>query len=203
MESSSSQNHIRAAALIVLFYILPPLAILTNIIPYQYRFPLLMAITPIMLMVKPDRNTSWEDVGITFKRLWQSILVIAPITILLVIPMVILAATSNTPRIDNSSLPLVFYIFYIFISCPFQEFGYRGYLFRLMQKLSFGKWSRVVVGALLYSFVHIIYRDIWTLVFTLIAGILWNIHYEKFRNLASVTLSHIILGTATILLGFI
>ena len=203
MELSSQPNPIKTVLLILVFYIIPPLAIVANLIPYQYRFIVLMGITPVMMLIKPDGVTSLTDLGVTTTKLRQSMLAIMPMTIAMALPMVILASTSTAPRIDNSDLPLGFYIFYIVISCPLQEFGYRGYLFRLMHLLGLSKWSRIVVGALLYSFVHIIYQDIWTLVFTLIAGLLWNIHYEKFRNLASVTFSHMILGTATILLGFI
>lgn len=203
ISSSSSGKRLRAILLILVFYVLPPVAILVNIIPFQYRFPLLMALTPVMMLVKPDRETTLADLGITLRNSHKSIVTIIPLTILLILPMLVVSLTASTPRIDNSSLPVAFYAFYIFISCPFQEFAYRGYLFRLMQLLSLGKWSRILIGAALYSFVHIIYQDVWTLIFTLFAGILWNIHYDKFRNLASVTFSHIVLGTITILLGFI
>ena len=203
MELSSQPKYIRAILLILAFYIMPPLVIITNLVPYQYRFHLLIGIIPLMLLIKPSSITSLTDLGITTKKLQQSILAVLPITVVMVLPMIILASISKDPRIDNSYLPLAFYIFYIVISCPLQEFSYRGYLFQLMHLLALNKWSRIIIGALLYGFVHIIYQDIWTFMFTLVAGLLWNIHYEKFRNLASVTFSHIILGTATILLGLI
>lgn len=200
---AAREMKLKAITLILLFYILPPSAIALGLIPYEYRFPLLIGITPIMLLIRPTKHTTITDLGITSCKLRQSILSIIPLTVILTLPLLITFFVTTTPRIDNSSLPLIFYIFYALISCPFQEFAYRGYLFCLMAMLNLGKWSTIFIAAILYSYVHIIYLDIPTLLFTLLAGFLWNIHYDKFRNIASVTLSHIVLGTATILLGLI
>lgn len=201
--SGLHSKRIRGLAILAIFYVLPPSAITLNLIPFQYRFPLLIAVAPILMLIKPDKETTAADLGVAKKGSLSSLIGVIPITLILLLPLLVFALSSSSPRIDNSSLPALFYLFYIFVSCPLQEFAYRGYLFRLMTILSLNKWSRIIVGALLYSFVHIIYLDGFTLLSTLFAGILWNIHYEKYRNLAGVTVSHIILGTATILLGLI
>jgi len=201
--SSPSHKRARAIALILLFYVLPPSAIALNLIPFQLRFPLLIAVVPILMLIKPDRETTAADLGLAKKGAVASMIKIIPITLVLLLPMLAYALSSSGPRIDNSSLPAIFYLFYILVSCPLQEFAYRGYLFRLMSLLDFGKWARILVGAALYSYVHVIYLDSFTLLSTLIAGILWNIHYDKHRNLAGVTVSHIVLGAATIFLGLI
>lgn len=201
--SRHHHDRFRATALIIIFYVLPPSAIALNLIPFQYRFPLLIAVAPILMLIKPDRQTTVADLGIAKKGAIPSILSIIPTTLVLLLPLLAFALSSSSPRIDNSSLPVLFYVFYILVSCPLQEFAYRGYLFRLMTLLSFGKWARILFGAFLYSFVHIIYLDSFTLLSTLFTGVLWNIHYDKYRNLAGVTISHIILGAATIFLGLI
>lgn len=201
--SSPHHNRARVIALITIFYVLPPSAIALNLIPFQYRFPILIAVAPVLMLIKPDRETTAADLGLAKKSAIPSIVGIIPTTLILLLLLLAFALSSSSPRIDNSGLPALFYVFYVLISCPIQEFAYRGYLFRLMTLLSFRKWSRIVVGAFLYSFVHIIYLDSFTLLSTLFAGILWNIHYDKYKNLTGVTISHVILGTATILLGLI
>lgn len=203
LPSSHHHDRARAVALIIIFYVLPPSAIILNIIPFQYRFPLLIAVSPLLMLIKPNRETTAADLGVAKKGTISSIRSIISTTLVLLLPLLALALYTSSPRIDNSGLPALFYVFYVLVSCPLQEFAYRGYLFRLMTLLSFGKWARILAGAFLYSFVHIIYLDSFTLMSTLFAGILWNIHYDKYRNIAGVTISHIILGATTIFLGLI
>ena len=61
----------------------------------------------------------------------------------------------------------------------------------------------IVLSSLCYSFVHIIYKDVLTCVLTFIIGIIWYMFYKKDKNLCGVTLSHMVLGVATIVLGII
>ncbi|MGB7439857.1 MAG: CPBP family intramembrane glutamic endopeptidase [Coleofasciculaceae cyanobacterium] len=195
-------KRIKTILLILAFYILPPIAIVLNWIPFSFRFILLTSVAPLMFFFRPSNHTKNIDLGITKRKLRESIFAIIPITLLLALPIVILSLL-NEPRVDNSGLSIYFYLFYVLISCPFQEFAYRGYLFHSLEILALGKWARIMIAAALYSFVHIVYIDSYIVVSTLLAGILWNIHYDKFRNLASVTLSHSILGTLSIILGLI
>lgn len=55
----------------------------------------------------------------------------------------------------------------------------------------------------MYSFVHIIYKDIITIILTFIIGIIWFYLYRKDKNLFGVSLSHCIVGILTIFLGII
>jgi uncharacterized protein len=188
--------------IIFVFYILLPIAILLNIIPFNLRFITLSSVAILLFLIRPSTDTKNIDLGITSQKLGESVVGAIPITLFLALPILVLSAI-NEPRYDNSSLSILFYVFYVLISCPFQEFAYRGYLLHATEIIGLGKWARIAIAAVLYSFVHIIYRDGYILVFTLMAGIAWNIHYDKFRNIISVTLSHSVLGVLTILLGFV
>ena len=59
------------------------------------------------------------------------------------------------------------------------------------------------ISSLLYSFVHIIYRDFLTCLLTLIIGLIWYKNYEKNRNIIGISLSHAVLGAITIFAGII
>ena len=192
----------RFLLLLVGFYILPPIAILLNIVPYRYRFLLLLAMPLIMIGVKLDKKSIPKDFGITTKKIRESIVSVVPATVGIILISLFFSFMKGE-RVDNSSLSICFYFFYIIISCPLQEFAYRGYLYRLLELLGLQKWTIVFLGASLYGFMHVIYMDIPMLLTTSIVGVVWNINYSKFRNLAGVTLSHSIIGVVSILLGLI
>jgi len=89
------------------------------------------------------------------------------------------------------------------VSSPIQEFLYRGFLFAIFKRAKFPTWLQIILSTLLYSFVHLIYRDIPTLVFTLIIGMIWGWNYAKFLNLYSIIISHSLLGAIAILVGLV
>lgn len=183
-------------------FILPATLISLGVIPFDYRFTILILAS--IFLVTYIRITSIEikDLGLAPHNTSTAIRAILPLTILLSIPMIIYFAAYGQ-RIDNSHVPWYFYIFAILISSPLQEFLYRGYLFHFFSAKGFGRWKRIVLSSLLYSYVHAIYHDVPTLVMTFVLGILWGLHYEKFRNLWSVSLSHAVLGFVAIATGII
>lgn len=193
---------VRVIVIILFFYILPPIAVSLNIISFNLRFVLLTFVAPLLFLLRPSTDTRNADFGITSQNIGKSLVEAIPVTLILALPLLILSAV-NERRYDNSNLTILFYAFYVLISCPFQEFAYRGYLLHAMEIIGLRTWIRIAIAAILYSFVHIIYRDIYILLFTLLAGAAWSVHYNKFRNLAGVTLSHAILGILTIVLGFV
>lgn len=195
-------NQVKVLLVIGIFYVLMPAAIAAQFIPFEWRFILLTSVTPILFFLRPSQQTRNADLGIENQNTVKSIVELIPVTLLLAIPIVVIAAI-NEPRYDNSELTIFFYLFYVLISCPSQEFVYRGYLFHSLDILQLRKWLRIVVAATLYSFVHVIYGDPYILLTTFIAGVLWNIYYDRLRSLAGVTVSHAILGVLTIALGLI
>ena len=50
---------------------------------------------------------------------------------------------------------------------------------------------------------HIIYKDVLTLVFTFALGIVWGMMYTRTKSFCVVALSHAILGVGAIGLGVI
>lgn len=192
----------RVILLLFFLYLLPPTAITLGIIPFGLRFALLTAITPLLFLIRPTKTTTRQQMGITTKGWVRSIVNVIPVTLIIALPMLVLVIMSE-PRYDNSGLTMLFYAFYVFISCPFQEFAYRGFLFPALDILKLSKWEKIILAAILYSLVHIIYKDPFVLLFTFVAGLLWNISYEKYRNIVGVVLSHSVLGTISILLGLI
>ena len=93
-------------------------------------------------------------------------------------------------------------MFYIIISCPIQEFLYRG-VFGYFEKQYNNKYIWLILSSFCYAFMHVIYKDMLTCILTFIIGIIWYILYRKDYNLIGVSISHIIIGILTISLGII
>ena len=123
------------------------------------------------------------------------------ITLILIVIGIILSSFKIS-RFQPSET-LSFYLFYIFISSPIQEFLYRGALTSILQQINFRKFSIILISSILYSLAHLGYKDLITCILTFLIGLLWHQKYLKTKNLAGVTISHAILGIITIFIGII
>lgn len=187
-------------SIILIIYILVPIIILFSDYLYEIKFYLLTGIGLAIFILMKLFKVSNEELGITKKNIWKSI---KRYSVLIIISAIFILIFKLL-HIDkyNPDETLLFYIFYIFVSCPIQEFLYRGVIgyLDINSKYSY-LW--IVLSGLCYSFVHIIYRDILTCVLTFIMGMIWYILYKKDKNLCGVILCHMILGIATIVLGIV
>lgn len=186
--------------LILLIYLLVPILILYNSYLFKIKFYILTIIGILIFILMKLFKIKNKDLGINKDNIFKSI----KRNILLILVSLIIILILKLLHIDkyNSNESIYFYIFYIFISCPIQEFLYRG-VFGYFEKISNNKYLWIILSSLFYSFVHIIYKDILTCVLTFIIGIIWYLLYRKDYNLIGVSLSHIILGILTISLGII
>ena len=185
---------------ILSIYIFLPILILFNNDLYDIKFYLLTGIGLGIFLLMKVFNISNKDLGITKQNLWKSIkrnLILIALCVIIILILKLLNVNKYNP---NETL--YFYIFYIFISCPIQEFLYRG-VFGYFDMNSKYNYLWIILSSLCYSFVHIIYKDILTCLLTFIIGIIWYMLYKKDKNLCGVTLSHMVLGVATIVLGIV
>jgi hypothetical protein len=97
-----------------------------------------------------------------------------------------------------------FFLVYVLAVCPAQEFSCRSLLFAEMNRR--GPTSaplQVGTTAVTYAFLHAIYWDALTMVVTLVMGVVWGIVYRVAPNFFGVSLSHAVLGVASILMGVV
>lgn len=195
-----NQERQKLILIISLGYILPVLLLHLKIIPFSWRFYLLILTAIAILAISQLYKLSFVEVGLTTQRLRISFKVIALPTLASALLMLINYMIQG-PRIDNSTYQLPFYLFFVGVSSPVQEFLYRGFLFAVFSRAKLAPWLMILLSSLLYSFVHLIYQDVLTLLFTFISGVLWGIHYASYRNLYSIIFSHSVLGAVAILVG--
>ncbi len=186
-------------AIIMIIYILTPILIFFNNNFYNIKFYILTSLGIIIYFIFKLFKVNNKDLGIN-----KNIIISLKRNIPLILIFVVLILVSRILGINkyNPDETLLFYIFYIFISCPIQEFLYRG-VFGFFEKKNKHKYLWVVLSSLCYSFVHIIYKDMLTCILTFTMGVIWYLLYRKDYNLSGVCLSHIVLGILTISLGIV
>ena len=186
-----------------LFYYLPVILIWLDIIPFSFRFWLLLIMTCVVFLYQVVRKRTLKELG--FRRdtlkdslLWNGIFSFILAAIILILYLAQLIREPTTPQWQW------FFVFYIFISSPSQEFLYRSSVFAEMNtRRILNPYTQIAISSVTYSFLHIIYNDIITLLVTLFAGIIWGVIYYKRPNFWGVALSHAVLGVISILVGLI
>jgi len=195
-----SSSQITTSVVITFLYILPVVLLLIKVIPFSDRF-LVLAITGALIIGLVLLNEiSLADLGFNHQNLLPAIKDILPVTIISSVLMIAFYLNHGM-RIDNTGIPWYFYVFYISLSSPLQEFLYRSYLFNRLAQIQLNQGSIIIITAILYSFAHSIYQDLLTVLLSLIIGLYWAYHYNRFKNFYSITLSHTILGIIAILTG--
>mgnify|MGYP004612859407 FL=1 len=178
-------------------YVIVPLLILIFPHLFKYKFYILVTFGILIYFWLRKNNISNEDLGITNRNITNSLISNLPI-IIISISIITLMKFLNINKFVPSET-IYFYLFYIFISCPIQEFLYRSFY----GYFDDGKYNIMLLSSSMYAFVHIIYKDILTVILTFIIGLIWYNLYRKDKNLLGVSISHCIIGTITILLGII
>ena len=92
-------------------------------------------------------------------------------------------------------------LFYLFFSVIPQEIIFR-FLFFYRYKDYFDQNEILLLNSLVFCFCHIIYFDIYILLFSFFGNILFSFNYMKNKSLLLVTIEHFLIGQTLIILGF-
>jgi membrane protease YdiL (CAAX protease family) len=179
-------------------YVFPVVLLATGVIPFQWRFHVLVLMTLVAVGLALPRHSA-VSLGLTMPRL-RSLLAwsILPSLILIV-----LAVLSDLGHRTFNPARLAFYLFFAFVSAPAQEFLYRAFLFAELRAIQTPPKAIVLLSTVLFGFMHIIYRNPATVVLTLVVGLIWAVMFHATRQVCIVAVSHAALGIAAILFGVI
>ena len=92
-------------------------------------------------------------------------------------------------------------LFYLFFSVIPQEIIFR-FLFFYRYKDYFNQNEILLLNSLVFCFCHIIYFDIYILLFSFFGNLLFSFNYMKNKSLLLVTIEHFLIGQTLIILGF-
>ena len=190
---------VRLTSTLITVYVMPVLLILAGVIPFQWRFHLLMLMCATVAVLAFVRGYSFSSTDSTGPRL-------STILAWSIAPAVFLIAglwLSNLPHRLVSVEHLPFYLFFVLVSAPAQEFLYRSFLFAELMRHGLPSGLLIIVSALLFAWMHVIYKDPLTLAFTFVAGLIFGAVFLKTRSFCAVALSHAALGVVAIYLGVV
>jgi hypothetical protein len=184
-------------------YYLPAILVWKRVIPFRFRLHTLTVLTVFGVAYAVVRKFSWHDLGFRRDTLKKSLVWNLGLSLIFLVILTIMYALGLTGESTAPSWSLYF-VFYVFISNPSQEFAYRSLLFAEMEDVGIKRplW-RILISAITFSFLHIIFNRILNLVLTLFLGIVWGTIYEKYPNFWGVALSHAVLGALSIANGIV
>ncbi len=92
-------------------------------------------------------------------------------------------------------------ILYPFLSALPQELLYREYFFHRYDQLFKKEWVLMLMSALSFSFLHIIYDNLWAIILSFIGGLIFAQTYRITRSLYWVSLEHALYGCLVFTIG--
>ena len=188
---------------VVALYYIPPLLLWIGVIPFTWRFQLLGCMTVVMVLYDRWHGFGLKELGFRRDTLKKSMFLNIFTSLLLSVFMLVSFKFGliRTPTIPTWKM---FFVYYLIISSTSQEFLFRSSLFALMNKAQIsGPMVQVLVSAITYSFMHVFYKDVITLVATFVIGLVWGWIYYKYPNFWGVAFSHALLGATSIRVGLI
>ncbi len=190
------------------FFVLTPIAVYSLL--YTYRIPLFVLLLPVflffILFLTIDRSFSWRKtlgVGIGWKD-FVSILTVFAVAG----PGIALFALNDVPQRFLSfpryafDLWLTIMIAYPIISVTTQEIMYRVFFFHRYRPLFAGDpQGGIFLNAVLFSFSHIVFQNLTTLVISFLGGLLFAWRYESSRSYWALILEHSLYGNLIFTVG--
>lgn len=187
---------------ILVLFLLPVLLVAFGAVSPKRTFAGLVIVSLAILALAILKGMGLDLLGIRADNLSSSLLPYILFTILGIATVALVAKILRRQRTkDWQYIP---HFRFLFIPYSFlQQFAFHGFLFpQLVEVLPFSGWA-ILVNALLFSFIHIIYpsRAI-NLPFGFIAGLAFSIMYYYFPNLILISLAHCVLNFTAVLYGF-
>ena len=95
----------------------------------------------------------------------------------------------------NPVMWLLVSIMYSLVSVYPQEFLYRSFFFSRYGQLFKNPYLLIAVNALLFSFAHILFKNLFVLIITLIGGLIFAITFYRTRSLLLTSIEHALYGS--------
>ena len=108
---------------VLLIYIIVPIIIFNNEFLYNIKFYILTILGTFIYLLFRILKVKNADLGITKNNLFKSIKRNSLLIVIMVLGIIVISLLGIKKYQSNETI--LFYIFYIFISCPIQEFLYR------------------------------------------------------------------------------
>ena len=151
----------------------------------------------IRTAIKNHLFTRRSFYSLPLKSYWKTI---AIRFILLIIFSTILMYFSDYEKLfivvkTNPVFWLVVSIFYSILSVYPQEFLYRSFFFSRYEILFQNPYLLIALNALVFSFAHILFKNLFVLIITLVGGVIFAITFFRTRSLLLTSVEHALYGS--------
>jgi len=201
------RKHLRKPLLFIemllLFIGVPSLILIFPKIP---RIPLLVLITVGVLLYLRKAQELWSSAK-DWPKAWKYLKKVLPVRLPIIAIVLLLIAYVFSPQTlfdmptKRTDLWLILIVAYPLLSVLPQELLYRGLFFRRYAVL-FPKFSLIFVNAVLFSFLHLIYRNPFAVIFTFIGGFVFAKTYKDSGSLLASSIEHGLYGVLLLTIGF-
>lgn len=176
----------------------PILLIATKLISFYFLLPLVSLVLIAVLIDIRKEGWDFQRLGFRLDNFKQSLL---PYTLFTLVGLIVVAAISQILGKQVTPRWWIYPYFYI-ATIPFsflQEFLYRSYLMEKLKAVFDKPWQIIVVNALLFALLHVIYPDAALLFpFGFLSGLAFATIYRYHPNLILITIVHAILNLSVI-----
>ena len=188
---------------ILLLYIGMPLLLKFDVLPVFKLIPLFTVFVIYLYILLRDKTFKKRQFRLNGFNAWMMILWRSALMILflIVFTWLIFPAQYLDLPVNNTLLWMKIVLVYPFFSVIPQELVYRVYFYHRFQGLLGNRYLLVIINALLFSFMHIIFENWVAVVLTFIAGILFSLTYLRYRSFTIVVLEHSIYGLLIFSIG--
>lgn len=186
---------------IMYLFIFPVIVLYFKVIPNDFRYLVLFGLCLLLYGIVRHSKWTWHDLGIK-KNFMKDFIPYAVFTLAGIGFLLWLSQITNHLPFLNWWKNLKFLILFIPISV-FQELAFRGILMKMLRQVFINPVFIIILNSAIFSLMHVIYINAtFVLPLTFIAGIGFAWIYYKYPNLILVSISHVFLNFAGMILGF-
>ncbi len=194
-------NGIVVASEIFFLFIFPVFPSFFDRFPKRYCFPLFWVIVAIACTIVYIEQWPLQKLGIDARHLLNGLPLYFFFTLLgfaYILLLVKMLRYKPTPAWWKQS----HFIFGFILISAGQEFLYRGFLMPVLESVFSSPPLIILINALLFTFIHIIYRNrLLSLTTSFLGGICFAGIYYLYPNLILISLSHAVLNFAAVYYG--
>lgn len=203
MITQREQKFYEFTGFLVFFYLIPIVLLYLGYLPFWSRHLIMITVGIVLVAYAVNQGIDSRKIGLSGQGLRESVrtnLIFSALFTALVIGLVWFRVIAPVGY-DGG---LWFFLFYVLISAPIQEFMFRSLMFyELDIFIKHHVGLKIVFSALIYSLAHAMYQNWLVLLGTFVLGLVWGGIYSRHRNFWGVAISHAIIGLVTIFLGLV
>jgi len=187
---------------LVSLYTVPVLLLFFGVLDYSRRYWVLAIVALILITYSILGNFKLDDLGFKISYPKKEI-VLNTIFCSVVILLLILLYKVNLIREPTIPDWNMFFIFYVLISSPLQEFLFRSLVFHELKLLGCTKLEQILISAINFGFMHIIYHDLITFISAVLVGLCFGYIYSETKSIYGISLTHAVIGAVSIYVGLV